>query len=393
MPVYEGKVKTRTNRVKAVSIQARNKEEALAHIERMGRVVTFKRKVGVSIRTGLSAGDRQIFFTRLSAMLSSKVGTSDALTLMRDTFTGNIQEVSGRLLSYVESGDDLSAAFDRIGNPDFPDATVALIKAGARSGETWRAIKDAAEFEYQLHNIKKGAAKGLITGVFSFIFAGLLTVVSTLYIGPEIMNSALIKSANHDGSVDIGWINTTAEVMGYLMAALMTIGLLFWILASVGRKLAPVKADNLILKIPFYKDLVLSRNNFVVLYGLALLIKSGVRTEEALRLSAEGAPRGALRYDLVAAMTAVKTGRPWPKVMQTLHPTDKAALMSATDREQIASTLDTLAAQYRELYAQRLGSFVPAINMLAALFMSIAGGLLFGQSILPMLMASQSMLN
>lgn len=392
MPLYEGKVKTRANRVRSVEIQARNKDEALDHINKMGRVVTFRRKLSMDIRTGLSPADRQIFFTRLSAMLSSRVGTSDALMLMRDTFTGKIQEVSARLLNYVESGDDLSAAFERVGNPDFPEATVALIKAGSRSGETWRAIKDAAEFEYQLHNVKKGASKGLLTGIGSFIGAGLMTIGSTLYVGPKIMESDLIKAANKDGAVNIDWINDIAFAVGYVMAALMFVGILFWLLASVGRSVMPVKADKIILRVPFYKDLVLARNNFVVLYGLALLIKSGVRTEEALRLSAESAPKGALKADLTAAMTAVKTGRQWPKTMQTLHPTDKAALMSATDREQVASTLDTLANQYRELYAQRLGSFVPIINLLAALFMSIAGGLLFGQSILPMLMATQGLM-
>lgn len=392
MPLYEGKVKTRANRMRSVEIQARNKDEALDHINKMGRVVTFRRKLSMDIRTGLSPADRQIFFTRLSAMLSSRVGTSDALMLMRDTFTGKIQEVSARLLNYVESGDDLSAAFERVGNPDFPEATVALIKAGSRSGETWRAIKDAAEFEYQLHNVKKGASKGLLTGIGSFIGAGLMTIGSTLYVGPKIMESDLIKAANKDGAVNIDWINDIAFAVGYVMAALMFVGVLFWLLASVGRSVMPVKADKIILRVPFYKDLVLARNNFVVLYGLALLIKSGVRTEEALRLSAESAPKGALKADLSAAMTAVKTGRQWPKTMQTLHPTDKAALMSATDREQVASTLDTLANQYRELYAQRLGSFVPIINLLAALFMSIAGGLLFGQSILPMLMATQGLM-
>ena len=389
MPLYEGKVKVR-NKMRSVEIQARNQDEAREHIARMGRVVSFKRKFSMDISRGMTPADRQIFFTRVSAMLASKVGTSDALRLMRDTFTGKIQEVSARLLNYVESGDDFSAAVERVGNPDFPDATIALIKAGSRSGETWRAIKDAAEFEYQLANIRKGASKGLITGVISFLMAGAMTLGSTFYVGPKIMDSPLIKGA---GNVNIDWINTTAIVVGYLMAVIMVIALGFWLLASVGRRIMPVQADKIILKIPYYKDLVLSRNNFIVLYGLALLIKSGVRTEEALRLSAEGAPRGALRTDLTNAMTAVKTGRQWPKVMNTLHPTDKAALLSATDREQVANTLDTLANQYRELYGQRLASFVPIINLVAALFMSIAGGILFGQSILPMLMASEGMLS
>lgn len=392
MANYEGKVKTRGNKIRSVEIQARNKDEALKHISRMGRVVTFRRKIGVSYSAKLSAGERQIFFTRLSAMLSSRVGTSDALTLMRDTFTGKIQEVSGRLLNYVQGGGDLSEAFARVGSPDFPQATVALISAGSKSGETWRAIKDAATFEYELHSIKKGAAKGLVTGVISFLGAAVMTIGSTLYVGPKIMESDLIKAGNKDGSVNIDWINTAGFISGYTMVALLAVGMGFWLLSSVGRRVMPVQADRLILKIPYYKDLILSRNNFVVLYGLALLIKSGVRIEEALRLSAEGAPRGALKADLLAAQAAVKTGKPWAKAMTTLHPTDKAALLSATDREQVAHTLDTLAAQYRELYGQRLASFVPALNLVAALFMSIAGGLIFGQSILPMLMATQGLM-
>lgn len=387
MALYQGKVKTRSNTVKRVEIQARNEEEAKATIGRMGRVVTFKRKFSINTSTKMSAGDRQIFYSRLSAMLASKVGTSDALLLMRDTFSGKIQEISGRLLSYVETGDDLSSAFEKIGSPDFPEATVALIKAGARTGESGKALRDAAEFEYQLHNIKKNASKGLMSGVGSFLIAGLLTIGSTLYVGPAIMDSPLIKGAN----VNIDWINNFAYWTGVLMAVLMIFAIGMWFLATVARQIAPVKVDQLILKIPFYKDLVLSRNNFVVLYGLSLLIKSGVRMEEALRLSAEGAPRGALKNDLIKATAAVKNGKPWPKMMDTLHPTDKAALMSAPDREQIANSLDVLSTTYRELYGQRIASFVPIVNLLAALFLSIAGGLLFGQSILPMLMAAQNM--
>jgi general secretion pathway protein F len=390
MPVFEGKIKTKNNSVRRVEIQARSAADAKTHLAKLGHVVTMKRRMTVDMSRALSAADRQIFFTRLASMLGSRVGTSMALTLMRDTFKGKIQEVSGRLLNYVETGKDLADAMEQIGAPDFPDATVALIKAGSRSGETWRAIKDASAFEHELATIKKGAAKGLATGVFGFLMAGALTVISTLYIGPAIMGSSLISGAG--SSVDIGWINTVANVVGIAMAVLLVIGLVMFAFASVGRRLAPVAADKFILKIPFYKDLVLARNNFIVLYGLKLLIRSGVRTEEALRLSAEGAPKGALRSDLIHAMNAVKTGREWPTVMDTLHPTDKAALLSAADREQVASTLEALSDQYRELYGQRLATFVPMLNLLAALFLSIAGGLLFGQSILPMLMASSGML-
>jgi len=389
---FEAKVVTRGNRVQTVAIQAANEAEARATFKRSGRVVTLKRKTNFSMGNALTPAERQIFFARLGAMLSSRVGTSESLQLLRDTFGGNISRVSGQMLSYVQAGLDLPEAFERIGSPSFPVATIALIKAGTRSGESWRAIKDAAEFEYELHAIKKSASKGLWSGVFGFVFAGLLTVGSTLYAGPKIMDSPLIKAANKDGAVNIDWINDFAMYTGIIMAVLLVAGVVLGLLASVGRAVMPVGADKIILKVPFYKDLVLSKNNFIVLYGLALLIRSGVRVEEALRLTAEGAPRGALRYDLKAAEAAVKTGRPWPAAMKTMHPTDRAALSCATDREQIANTLSTLANQYRTIYAQRLASFVPVVNLLAALFLSIAGALIFGQTVLPMLMATKGMM-
>jgi general secretion pathway protein F len=393
MKYFQVKIKGRGGDVRTMEVAAVDAAAASTIAQRSGRVLSVSQKRHYAWRKNLSAQDRQIFFVRLSAMLASRVGVSDSLKLIRDTFGGKIQEVAGRLLNYVEAGDDLGGAFSKVGAPEFPEATVALIHAGSRSGETWRAIKDAGDLEYQLASVRKGASSGLAMAIGSFIFAGVTIVVSTLYVGPQIMQSSLIAGVSKQGAgVDIGWINLTANVVGYSMASLLVVGLLMWGLASVGRRVAPVVADEAILKIPYYKDLVLARNAYITLYGLSLLVKSGVRTEEALRLAAASAPAGALRRDLYSAMQAVKAGRPWASTLQTFHPTDRAALMSAVDREQIANTLENLARQYRDLYAQRLASFVPLLNLFAALFLSLAGGILFGESILPMLLAAKAIL-
>ena len=395
MKPYTARIKARSGEVRSIEVVAESEAAARALARRSGRVLDVRRKRQFGTLKVLSAADRQIFFARLSAMLASRVGTSDALKLISDTFTGKISEVSARLLNFVESGDDLSGAFARVGSPDFPEATVALIQAGSRSGETWKAINDASDLEYQLAQVKKGASSGLLAGLGSFIFAGITIVVSSLYVGPKVMSSSLMSAINHkggSGGVDIGWVTTAANVIGYSMAAMLVVGFLLWLLASVGRRVSPVSADRMILRIPFYKDLVLARNSYITLYGLSLLIKSGVRTEEALRLTATTAPKGALRNDIEGAMNAVRSGRPWASALQTFHPTDRAALLCAVDRSQIANTLDNLSRQYRDLYARRLASFIPVLQMLSALFLSLAGAVLFGESILPMLLATKSVL-
>lgn len=392
MALFEAKVRNRQNKVVEIRVQAADEAEARARLRRSGQVITMRRKAHSRFTPGLSEADRQILLSRLSAMLHSRVGTSQALALIRDTFTGRIQEVAGRLLGYVEAGSGLAEAMAQVGSPDFPEASLALIQAGSRSGDTHRALRDAATFEYELHNVRKSSSRGLWGGIGSFAVAAAVTLVSAFYLGPATMNSQFMSAVNQSaqGGVNIGWVNHIAFWIGVLMAGLAGAGVALWLLSAVGRRIAPVAVDSLILKIPFYKDLVLAKNNFIVLYGLELLVRSGVKLEEAFRLSAESAPRGALRADLQAANKAVKAGQPWPAAMRTLHPTDRAALASAVDREQISRTLGALATQYRELYAQRLASFVPLLNLLSALFLSLAGGILFGETILPLLMAGQN---
>jgi len=251
-------------------------------------------------------------------------------------------------------------------------------------------LQDAAQFELEMQQIKKSSGKGMWGAIGAFMLAGVINLGGTFYVGPKVMESDLMKMNSE--SIDISVVELISTVMGWTMGVMMTAFILLMLLGSIGRRILPQQADAIILRIPFYKDLVLSRNNYTVLYGLALLISSGVRIEDALRLSMETAPPGALKQDLIYAMQAVRSGRPWASAMKTLHATDKASLNTSQDREQVSRALNALSHQYRELYAQRISAFVPTLQMLAAVFLSLAGFILFGQAILPMLQATQSML-
>ena len=87
-------------------------------------------------------------------------------------------------------------------------------------------------------------------------------------------------------------------------------------------------------------------------------------------------------------MQAVRQGKPWASAMDTLHQTDKAALATSNDKKETARTLDMLANQYSDLYIARISTFAPTLGMVAAIFVTLAGGVLFLQTILPMLQLS-----
>lgn len=380
MARYEVRVLT-SKGSKILKVDASDLDSAKRVASRTGRVLSAKRSFHLDITPGMNASERYTFMVRLSSMVGSKVGTAEALRLIIATFSGNVRRAAQEMLGRIEDGMDIPQAMDA-DRKNFPVATTALVRAGAQSGETWRALKDAADFEYKLQTIRKGSMKEMAQAIGSFIIAGILMIATTEYFGPYVMNNDMFAAAE---TVEVNWIEVTGKIATYIMIVLLVIfGVMFW-LGTVGRRLIPNFADKIILKVPYYKDLILARNNYVTLYKLGLLIGSGIRVEEALKLTSESSPRGALKSDLLAALKAVRSGHPWAAVMNTLHPTDRAALVSSTDRRDIARTLDILAQQYSDLYIQRMTSFAPLLQLISALFMTLAGGVLFGLTILPML--------
>lgn len=371
-----GKMETRL-------IEAENIEKAKMTALRFGKVIKIEKKYGFNFEPALELGDRQIILLRLSAMTGSKIGAGEALSLMEDNFTGQIKRICGRLLKLVENGNNLSESMHIIGSPHFPQSVLALIKAGFAGGNTPEALKNAAKFEHEMDLIKRGGMGEFITGIIGYLFALLITFGTTRYLVPWMNESDLMKMAGENAKMPV------FEILAVICEVSMGItGLIFFglvLLGTLGRKISPISADGLILKVPYYKDLILSRNNYTTLYSLSLLIGSGVPIETALSLSAENAAPGAMKADLDAAVRNTKIGQPWAKAMKHLHATDRATLVSQQDRDSTAKALISLSDQYKSLYASRIATLAPMLKSVAALFLMLSGSVLFGLTIMPIL--------
>lgn len=386
MPNFIAQIKTRKG-VESFEIEGRDLAHAKSLAQRKGTLMNIKKGRGNSLfDPKLTIVERQIFLQRFATMLRSRVGASTALEVIRTSFTGTIKRIAAKMLKHMEAGDDVMVALEKIGPPNFPETVLALIKAGSRSGEIWKAIMDAVEFEREMIRVKKGSGSGVIMGVIGFICAAVVTLGTKFYFAPKMFESPFFKGMGD--KMDLSLIDMLTAITGWSMLVLSVIFCVLFFLSTIGKKVMPSVSDNIIMKIPFYKDLILAKNNYTVLYGLSLLVKSGVSMEYALQLSANSAPRGSLKDDLVRGVAAVKKGQPWSNAMLTLHPTDKAALAISESKDQIAVTLDALAFQYRENYARVVASFGPTLQLVSALFLVLSGGILFGYTILPILQIS-----
>lgn len=390
MAEYLAKVKV-GNKLKEVSVLAENQPEAMSMAKRHGRVITLKRTARFAslFDRGMSSAERIIFLRRLSTMVRSRVGMGESLKIMRIAFKGPVARVADELLKQVESGSDFGDALMTM-RKDFPKTTAALIRSGIKGGDLHSALEDAARFESEMDRIRRDSSRGIWSAVGSFMLAALTIIGTSFFLGPYVMESDLIRAAGD--SVDVGWVFTLADVVAYLMLFVTMAFVALLALGYVIKPIFPSFADRVILKIPVYRDLVLAQNHYTVFYGMALLVKSGVRMEDTLRLSQETAPAGEVAEDLRRALYAVRHGQSWPLAMKHLHPTDRAALGTSQDREQVGESLDAVALQYKEAYSQRVQQVVPILQMMSALFMTIGGGLIFGMVILPMLQMTKGIL-
>ena len=235
--------------------------------------------------------------------------------------------------------------------------------------------------------------KAIGMAIFGLVGALATNIASTHYMGPSVMGSGMVSAgAKMKDGINIDWVHTVSDVTSGIIALILLAIFSLFMLSSILKRVLPVAADGLIQKIPYYKDLVLAQKNFISLYGLSVLVRSGISIEEALQLSADAAEPGALQEDFKAAGLAMKKGQRWAFAMKSLHPTDQAALSFAMDRTHVADTLEALADQYRSLYQQRVETVGPLLQLVGAVFMVIAGGVMFAETIMPMLMASRNLL-
>jgi general secretion pathway protein F len=381
MAVFQVKVTNARGGTRSFDLSATTKEDAERIARQQGRVISIKKKMVFDIVPGMTRSERYTFMRRMATMLRSKVGTSETLNLMATQFGGNIRKCAKKMLDRVSIGMTIPEAMD-MDRKNFPVMVTALVKAGFATGLTWQALQDAADFEHKMANSNKGAIKQVWSAIGTFLTAGFMMLGTTEYFGPQVMDNPMFQN---NPAVDVEWARTLGDVCSTGMIVLMGIFFFFFLIGTVGRRTFPNLMDKFIMKVPYYRDLILSKTNHVAYYRLSLLISSGVRLEEAINLSEQSTPRGALKTDLKAALAALRKGQKWASVMKTLDQMDKAALTLAVNREDVALTLNALAEQSSDLYVSRINSFAPGLASVAAICVLLSGVVMFAQTILPML--------
>ena len=374
--------------INEITVVGATEGDARKAASRSGAVISLRRNKKSRFKIGMNRNERFIFLMRLSTMVSSKFPATEALRLMSTTFSGRIAEAARTALPQLQRGVTLGDALSQDAR-NFPGSVGLLIRTGSASGDTGKALREAAEFERLIGEASKGATFAILQA-FAYQFVALaLLLVNQYKVVPDMFESEIMKMAK-DTDFSL-WKNIGLYFIG-LQSVVIAILLFLVALGTIGRRIAPDRVDALILKIPIMRDIVISQDNFIGLYRLSLLIQAGIPINEALTSCAESTRPGALREDFKRAVKGMSRGEKWAKFMMTLHPTDRAALLLMPDADELAKNLSYMAEQAKALYLQRLNVVAPIMNIVSAIMMSVAGFIILIVTTIPQLILVQDIM-
>lgn len=380
MPIYDVTIRQGA-KVLSTPIVASSTGEARLLGSRTGTVMGEPRMRKESGRGGMSASERYVFLHQLATMSLAKVPLSQALKILREQHGGRISRCASGLEAGVSSGRQMVDLMYE-DKKNFPGAVGLLVRAGSKgAGGTPAALKKAAEFERQILGAATKGAKGLYSAGFWVAVATISIFACPLWLTPYLQDSQLFKLTKQPS--DWSWLDNVSYGFGALTLMLMLVGMGIFFLVGVGQRFFPHVSDKIVLKLPYLKDIVFTRDNFISLYRFSLMVKAGVSLEEALETTWKDTRKGALRDDLAQALRNVKTGRPWAEGFRTVDATDRIALSMASDKERLGEILEQVADQNRAIYIRRLEVLQPIMGFVGGVSMILVYGITGLYSIVP----------
>lgn len=375
------------------SLLAEDITHAAAQGGRLGRVLSIKKSSSLAslFRKKMSVEERIEFLQKLSQMLASKVTLPAALETTEQVYSGAVRRVAASLRSKVAVfGTDFDVVLKSM-PADFPETTTSLVSAGMKSGDFHRALADAADFEREMTEIRRGNMTGLLSAIANFVIGALLILGTTYWFAPYFMSSSFMQAA--ESSPEMVLIMAFANVLGAIIAVVMAFVLFLFVVTFVLKPVRPALADKIILKLPIYRELALSQSHFVVFYTLSRLCDSGTPLDVSFKVVIQSAPRGAIRNDLMKALEALELGNDrWALEMESMNPIDKASLTTSRNIKDVVRSIRNVADGKKNDYARTTRRIVPILETLGYLLMACAGFLLFLITTIPTLTVMQDMM-
>ncbi|MEK7504811.1 MAG: type II secretion system F family protein [Patescibacteria group bacterium] len=273
---------------------------------------------------GVSLEQKAVLARQLAVMLQSGLNLSEALGTALNSSQGKLKQVLGEVRLAVESGRPLATALG-----DYPKVFGGLFLSSVYAGEASGSLAD------NLKNVAVALEKerAIVSKVKGALIYPAIVLIATLVLGIILAFTVLPKITRLFEGLNITLPATTRALISFahfaddwgvvaFPAALIIIFLL--VFAWRLRVFQPI-THKILLTLPLAKSLVRESNVSRFAGTLAMLLKSGVPVDEALKIASETASNFYFKKALVEVGESARRGAKlatslaaYPKLFPTL---------------------------------------------------------------------------
>jgi type IV pilus assembly protein PilC len=261
-----------------------------------------------SFQDHISTKDRVIFTRQLATLISAGLPLAQSLhTAQEQTANKKLKAVLQDIISSVEGGSTLAAAFEKTGI--FSELFIALIAAGEVSGTLDKALERIAnqqEKDAEIASKVRGAM--VYPGIVLAVMVGVVVFMLTSVV-PQIEN--LYKSLHRELPLLTKIMVSSAHILmsyWWVMIIVLVVGI-FYLRRYVKTPAGKRQSDIVKLKLPLFGNL------FSILYMARFtrtgetLLMSGVQMLEMLRIAGQSVGNVPVQEALVRVGEKIKNGK------------------------------------------------------------------------------------
>ncbi len=384
---------TTTGEKKEGMIEAANRELAVSGLSRRGFIVTSikteeeaKKWYEMTIYEKVPLKDVVILSRQMSTLFEAQVSALKAFSLLADNSDNKLlKKKLTQIVSDLQSGSSIAGALAKQGDV-FSDFYVNMVRAGEESGKLTQVFTYLADYldrQYALNSKTKNALvyPGFVIGVFVIVMTLMFTVVI-----PKL--SVIIKESGQDIPLYTKAVMATSDfLVNYgiflLIFILLALGYLFQVTRT---KRGKDFLDSFKLRVPvlggLFKKLYLAR----IADNMDTMLSSGIPIVRAIEITASVV--GNKRYNQImqTAMSDVKAGKSLSDAMSGYEEVPQIMpqiIKVGEETGSLGQILKMLAKFYKREVDEAVDTLVGLIEPFMIISLGIGVGLLLVSVLMP----------
>ena len=369
-------------------IEAGSLREARENIRNMGfvptkvvedRIKSSTEKEVVDIKAGsvkkLNLGEKIDFTSTMQILAQSGIPIIESLMFIEnDTARPKVRDVARELRRQIVAGSTFADTISRYPE-QFGQIYIGLCKAGEDAGELERTLARLLELQQKEAAVKSKVIGTLLYPCFVIILAVVIVLVMLMFVFP------VFKDMFDNMGKDLPWITQTLMDVGiflktyWFLAPILLASMIGSVIFSISWKPTRHRLDDLVLKIPVFKDLVQYSNysNFIAVLQVAY--DAGVPIIECLYLSNLTLTNNTLKTKIESAALRVQQGQHLSIALRATNVMPKMILFMIATGEQ-SGRLGEMLLQATSFIDKKLDTIIDVMTkMIEPLMLIIIGSI------------------